>query len=113
MTDGRIQDRPTGGRKLLHRFEGRSVTRRELRRGLEARFQPLRPARSWRLLLAGIFGPLVWVACILFAILLVKPMDEVLLGALITIASLVFAAIVLLMLRRGRIHEERDFVDPT
>jgi drug/metabolite transporter (DMT)-like permease len=113
MGEGRMQDRPTGGGKLLHDFEGRSVTRRELRRGLEARFQPLRPARSWRLLLAGIFGPLVWVACILFAILLIKPTDEVLLGALITVASLIFATTVLLMLRRGRIHEERDYVGPT
>ena len=87
------------------------MTRRELRDELESRFRPLRPANAPRLILAGVFGPLVWILCILFAALVVQPSDEILLGTLVAVVSLAIAASVLLLLRRGRVREEHRFVD--
>jgi hypothetical protein len=84
---------------------------RELRGELESRFRPMRPASAPRLILAAIFGPLVWVVCVLFAVLLVRPTDEVLIGTVVAAVAFLLAAAVLLALRRGRIHEERDHVD--
>lgn len=71
----------------------------------------MRPASLPRLILAGIFGPLLWVLCVAFAVFIVEPTDEVLFGALVAVIAFLLAAIVLLALRRGRIHEEREYVD--
>jgi hypothetical protein len=77
---------------------------------LESEFRPMRPASLPRLILAAILGPLVWIVCILLAVLLVQPKAEILFGALIAAVAFLLAAIVLLLVRRGRIREERDSV---
>jgi hypothetical protein len=99
-------------RQATHEFEGRLVTRQELRHELEQRFRPLRPASKTRLLLAAFFGPLLWTACVLLAVFVVQPTHEILLGALVSVACLVSAAVVLLLMRRGRVKEERGNVGP-
>ncbi|MBS1676045.1 MAG: hypothetical protein JST08_01545 [Actinobacteria bacterium] len=95
---------------VIHELDGRGLTKGELRRELESRFRPLRPASTTRLILAGILGPLLWVVCVLFAVFLVQPTDEILTGALVATASLILAMLVLLVLRRGRIREEKEYV---
>ncbi|HEX3736003.1 MAG TPA: hypothetical protein VHV53_00535 [Solirubrobacterales bacterium] len=87
------------------------LTRGELQQELESRFRPLRPASTPRLILAAIFGPLLWVLCVLVAVFLVEPTDEILTGALVAAVSLVVAVFILLALRRARIREEREHVD--
>lgn len=104
-------DEPPLGAGRVHEFEGRLVTRQELRQELEDRFRPLRPANTARLILAGIFGPLLWVLCILFAVFLVQPTQEIVFGAIVTALSFVAAGIILLLVHRARRREEREFVD--
>lgn len=81
------------------------------RHELEARFRPLRPASRTRLILASILGPLAWVLAVLLAALLVQATFQIELGGLVTAVSLTVAAAVLVLLRRGREKEERDYVD--
>jgi hypothetical protein len=110
MSDGGIEHRRRRVPGFRHGLERRR-RRRELRDELESRFQPLRPASLPRLILAAIFGPLVWALCILVAVLWVKPTDEILLGVLVAVLAFLIAVIVLLLLRRGRVREERNHVE--
>lgn len=71
----------------------------------------MRPASTPRLVLAAIFGPLLWVLCVLFAVFLVESGEDVLIGTVVAAVSLVLAVIILLLLRRGRIKEEEEFAD--
>jgi hypothetical protein len=110
---GRTEHRREEVRGVLHGLDGRlrARRRRELQDELESRFRPMRPASLPRLILAAIFGPLAWLACVLLAVALVQPGHQVLLGALVAAAAFLFGVIVLLLLRRGRTREERDCVD--
>jgi hypothetical protein len=98
---------PRRGR-VVREVGGRGLTRAELQQELESRFRPRRPASTARLVLAAIFGPLLWALCVLVAVVLVQPTGEILTGALVAAVSLLAAAAVLLLLRRGRIEEERE-----
>jgi hypothetical protein len=108
VTPGRPAVHRPGRRRFLAAADGGGRTRSELQRELESRFRPLRPASTPRLVLAAIFGPLLWALCILVAVFLVHPTDEILVGVLVAAASLVAAMLVLLALRRARVHEERE-----
>jgi hypothetical protein len=61
--------------------------------------------------LAAILGPLAWVLCVFLALLLVDTTREIMLGILVAVVSLVLAGAVLLLLRRGRLKEERRHVE--
>lgn len=111
MDGGRNKGRRTDRREVVHELGGRRLTTGELKEELESRFRPLRPASTPRLVLAAIFGPLLWVVCVLVAVFLVQPTHEILTGALVTVVSLLLAAAILLMLRRGRTREEEEYVD--
>lgn len=77
---------------------------------LEARFKPLRPAQRPRLILAAVFGPLAWLVALAIVSVLISFSRAIVLGFLVTLASLLIAAIVLVVLRRRRDSEERRFV---
>lgn len=75
----------------------------------EERFRPLRPASGVRLIAAMVLGPLAWIAAFLIAGILVDRTDAVETGLVVTVASFAFAAIVLTVLRLGRLREERRY----
>jgi hypothetical protein len=79
---------------------------------LEARFKPLRPASHKRLVLAAVFGPFTWALAFALVSVLVSSARAIVIGLLITVASLVMGAGVLVVLRRGRDSEERRYVGP-
>jgi hypothetical protein len=110
MSEGRHVYRRSAGGGVLCEVGDRLVPRRELAAELEARFRPLRPASTPRLVLAAIFGPVVWAICILLAVLLVEPTREVVLGGLIAGVCFVAAGFVLSVLRWGRLREQRHRV---
>lgn len=74
-------------------------------------FQPLRPARGGKLVLAAVLGPIVWVIAWLVAVWLIEKTNAIEFGLLLTIASFAVAAPVLGLLHWGRRREERRF-DP-
>ncbi|MBV9366462.1 MAG: hypothetical protein JO286_14870 [Solirubrobacterales bacterium] len=82
------------------------------RHELEARFKPMRPASRPRLVLASLLGPVAWVLAFLLVSVLINFTIEIELGLLVTVASLVVAALVLALLRHGRDSEERRYVGP-
>lgn len=108
MPERRTVRLPRRGR-LVRDADGRDLTRAELQRELESRFRPKRPASTVRLVLAAIFGPLLWALCILVAAVLVHPTHEIVTGALVTVVCLLAAAAILLVLRRARVREEREY----
>lgn len=113
MSDGLQGSQRVAGGRGVHELDGQLLTRNELRDELESRFRPLRPASTPKLILAAIFGPIVWAVCVLLAVVLIHPTQQVVEGALVALFSLIFAGTVLLLLRRGRIHEERRYDERT
>ena len=79
--------------------------------GFDEPFRPLRPESRPKLIAAVVFGPILWVAALLFASWLLDRSNAIELGLLITAASFVFAAVVLSLLRLGRRREERRYAD--
>ncbi len=76
-----------------------------------ASFEPLRPASGWRLALAFVLGPLVWLAALVAAAWLLANSQVIELGLLVTVVSFLVSLIVLALLRAGRRREERRYVD--
>jgi hypothetical protein len=72
-------------------------------------FQPLRPAKGTKLILAAVIGPIAWVIAWLIAAWLIYRNDAIEFGLLVTVASFVFAFPVLGLLAWGRNREERRF----
>ena len=72
-------------------------------------FQPLRPAKGTKLILAAVIGPVAWVIAWLVAAWLIERSDAIEFGLLVTIASFLFAVPVLGLLAWGRAREERRF----
>jgi hypothetical protein len=79
--------------------------------GFDEPFRPLRPASGPKLIAAFVFGPILWVVALLLASWLLDRTDAIELGLLITAATFVVAAVVLSLLRLGRIREERRYAD--
>jgi hypothetical protein len=72
-------------------------------------FQPLRPAKGAKLVLAAVIGPVAWVIAWLVAAWLIEHSDAIEFGLLVTIASFAVAVPVLGLLAWGRAREERRF----
>jgi hypothetical protein len=72
-------------------------------------FQPLRPAKGTKLVLAAVIGPVAWVIAWLVAAWLIERSDAIEFGLLVTIAAFLFAVPVLGLLALGRRREERRF----
>jgi ABC-type transport system involved in multi-copper enzyme maturation permease subunit len=75
------------------------------------RFEPLRPASRGRLVAGLILGPIMWLVALAVAAWLFAYGWAIQLGLVITIASFVLAFVFLAVLRRGRVREERRYVD--
>ena len=72
-------------------------------------FQPLRPAKGRKLVMAAVIGPVAWVIAWLVAAWIIERTDAIEFGLLVTIASFLFAVPVLGLLAWGRAREERRF----
>jgi membrane protein implicated in regulation of membrane protease activity len=77
----------------------------------EDRFRPLRPASRPRLIAAIVLGPMVWALAFGIAAWLIEHTDAIALGLLVALASFVISAIVLSLLRLGRLREEGRYED--
>ena len=80
-------------------------------RGFDEPFRPLRPASGPKLVAALVFGPILWVVALLVVSWVLDRTDAIELGLLVTAASFGFAAVVLSLLRLGRLREERRYAD--
>jgi hypothetical protein len=80
-----------------------------LHEGGEDRFRPLRPASGLRLIAAIVLGPVAWAVALLVAAWLIEHTDAIEIGLLVTVGSFVVSAIVLSLLRLGRLREERRY----
>ena len=72
-------------------------------------FEPLRPARGTKLILAAVIGPIAWVVAWIVAAWLIVRTDAIELGLLVTIASFLIAVPILCLLAWGRNREQRRF----
>jgi hypothetical protein len=72
-------------------------------------FQPLRPAKGTKLILAAVIGPIAWVIAWLVAAWLIDRTNAIEFGLLVTLGSFLFAVPVLGLLHWGRGREERRF----
>jgi hypothetical protein len=72
-------------------------------------FQPLRPAKGTKLVLAAVIGPVAWVIAWLVAAWLIYKSDAIEFGLMVTIGSFLFAVPVLGLLSWGRYREECRF----
>jgi hypothetical protein len=72
-------------------------------------FQPLRPAKGTKLVLAAVIGPLAWVIAWLVAAYLIYRTDAIEFGLAVTIASFLIAFPVLGLLAWGRRRGERRY----
>lgn len=79
--------------------------------GGEDRFRPLRPASGLRLIAAIVLGPVAWAVALLVAAWLIEHTDAIEIGLLVTVGSFVVSAIVLSLLRLGRLREERRYAE--
>jgi hypothetical protein len=82
-----------------------------LHEGGEDRFRPLRPASGLRLIAAIVLGPVAWAVALLVAAWLIEHTDAIEIGLLVTAGSFVVSAIVLSLLRLGRLREERRYAE--
>jgi Kef-type K+ transport system membrane component KefB len=74
-------------------------------------FQPLRPARGTKLVLAAVLGPIAWVIAWMIVAVVVNRTNAIGIGILITVASFAIAVPVLRSLAWRRDREERRFAD--
>jgi uncharacterized membrane protein len=73
------------------------------------RFSPYRRAsRVWLRVTLFLVAPLLWVLSLLIVAVVVRRTDAILIGALIAAVSFVVAVVLLVVVRRLRIPEERD-----
>lgn len=75
------------------------------------RFRPLRPVSRPRLIAAIVLGPALWAIVLAFVAQVVKYTDAIAAGLLVALVSFVISAVVLSLLRQGRIREERRYAD--
>jgi O-antigen/teichoic acid export membrane protein len=75
----------------------------------ETRFRPTRPASRPKLIAAIVIGPVLWVVALVVAAWLVKHRDAIEYALVVAAASFVVALLVLWLLRRARLREERRY----
>jgi multisubunit Na+/H+ antiporter MnhF subunit len=75
------------------------------------RFRPLRPASGPKLIAAIVFGPVLWAVVLCILAVIVEYTDAIGVGLLLAVVSFVVSVVVLSLLRRGRVREERRYAD--
>ena len=73
------------------------------------RFEPLRPASRKRMLLAIAIGPVLWLVALVTVALVLHFTSAIEFGLLIALISAVLSTIVLVLLRQGRIRQEKRY----
>ena len=73
------------------------------------RFEPLRPASRKRLLLGIVIGPLLWVVALITVAWVLHISFAIELGLLIALISAVVSTIVLVLMRQGRVRQEKRY----
>lgn len=81
--------------------------------GFDDRFRPLRPASRASLIAAIMLGPVLWAVALYLVAAVIEYTDAIGLGLLVALGSFVISAVVLSLLRWGRLREERRFADRT
>ena len=75
------------------------------------RFEPLRAASRRRLIAGLILGPVIWLVALMIVAYLLQNSWAIEAGLLIALGAFVIAFAVLAILRRGRIRQERRYVE--
>ena len=70
-------------------------------------FMPLRPTPLRRMIFRAIAGPLLWLIALVIVLITIDRTQVIELGLLIAAAAFAVSAIVLLVLRALRLHQER------
>jgi hypothetical protein len=78
---------------------------------LPARFTPLERASVGRRAAVAVFGPLLWLAGIVFVSVVVDRAEAVEVGLIVTLVAFVVSLFVCVLARRRRLSEERDAVE--
>ena len=73
------------------------------------RFEPLRPASRKRMLMAVVIGPFLWLVALITVALVLHFTSAIELGLLIALIAAVVSTIVLVILRQGRIRQEKRY----
>jgi hypothetical protein len=73
------------------------------------RFEPLRPASRKRMLLGILIGPLLWLVALITVAWVLHISSAIELGLLIVFASAAVSTIILVLLRQGRIRQEKRY----
>jgi membrane protein implicated in regulation of membrane protease activity len=74
------------------------------------RFEPLQPASRAQLVVGIVVGPVVWVAALIVAAIVVHYTWAIGLGLLVALFSVLLSLAALALLRRGRDREEERYV---
>ena len=72
-------------------------------------FEPLRPASRKRMLLAIVIGPLLWLVALVTVAAVLHFSSAIELGLLIALISAVLSTIILVLLRQGRVRQEKRY----
>jgi hypothetical protein len=72
-------------------------------------FVPLRPASRKRMLVGIVVGPLLWLVALITVAWVLHISSAIELGLLIAFASAVLSTIILVLLRQGRVRQEKRF----
>jgi hypothetical protein len=73
------------------------------------RFEPLRPASRKRLLIGIALGPLLWVVALIVVAWVLHDSSAIELGLLVALISAVVSTIGLVLLRQGRVRQEKRY----
>ncbi len=75
------------------------------------RFEPLHPATRATLVAGVVLGPLLWLVALAVAAWFFEYTWAIAVGLAVTVASFFLALVVLALLQRGRVRQERRYVD--
>ncbi len=73
------------------------------------RFEPLRPASRKRLLMGFMLGPLLWVVGLIVVGWVFHYTSAIELGLLIALISAIVSTVALVLLRQGRVRQEKRY----
>ncbi len=73
------------------------------------RFEPLRPASRKRMLLAIVIGPFLWLVAFITVAAVLHFTSAIELGLLIAFIAAFLSTIVLVLLRQGRVRQEKRY----
>lgn len=72
-------------------------------------FEPLRPASRKRLLLGIVIGPFLWLVALITVAVVLHLTSAIELGLLIALITAALSTIILLLLRQGRVRQEKRY----